>query len=57
MPARRLLLLGLLGAAFGVGFVAGWFTAFVRNLVCAVWLLGVRVRADLVASRDFLDHI
>jgi hypothetical protein len=40
-----------------VGFVAGWFTAFVRNLVLAVWLLVMRARADLAASREFLDHI
>ena len=41
----------------GVGFVIGWFTAFVRNLVLALWLVVARARADLAASRDFLDHI
>ncbi|HEY0972502.1 MAG TPA: hypothetical protein VGE02_16145 [Gemmatimonadales bacterium] len=46
-----------LGWGFVVGFVAGWFAAFVRNLVMAVWLLVVRTRADLAATRDFLDHI
>lgn len=40
-----------------VGFVAGWFAAFVRNLVLATYLLVVRARADLLATRDFLDHI
>jgi hypothetical protein len=47
---------GLLWGLF-VGFVLGWFTAFVRNLVLAVWLLILRMRADLDASREFLDHI
>lgn len=40
-----------------VGFVVGWFTAFLRNLVLALWLVALRARADLAASRDFLDHI
>jgi hypothetical protein len=48
-----------IGAAWGffVGFVAGWFTAFARNLLMAIWLLVVRARAELRATRDFLDHI
>ena len=48
-----------IGLAWGlaVGFVIGWFTAFVRNLVLAIWLVVLRARADLAASRDFLDHI
>jgi hypothetical protein len=47
------------GAAWGfvVGFIAGWFTAFARNLLVAIWLLVVRTRAELRATRDFLDHI
>lgn len=54
---------GGLGAVVGllwglaVGFVIGWFTAFVRNLVLALWLVVARARADLAASREFLDHI
>lgn len=49
----------LIGAAWGffIGFVAGWFLAFVRNLVLAIWLLVVLARADMQATRDFLDHI
>ncbi len=43
--------------AFVVGFVAGWFTAFCRNLVIAVALFLTRTRAELAANRDFLDHI
>lgn len=41
----------------GVGFVAGWFLAFCRNLTLAtsVWLL--RTRSELAQTRDFLDHI
>lgn len=41
--------------AFLVGFVAGWFLAFVRNLVTAVWIFFVRAKSDL--TQDFLDHI
>lgn len=46
-----------LGWGFAVGFVAGWFAAFVRNLVLVTYLFLVRTRADLLATRDFLDHI
>ena len=43
--------------AFFVGFVAGWFVAFCRNLVLAATIFWVRAKANLRASRDFLDHI
>lgn len=43
--------------AFFVGFVAGWLMAFVRNLAIATWIFVVRARAELRATRDFLDHI
>ena len=48
-----------IGAAWGFfsGFCAGWFTAFVRNLVLALSLFMLRSRAELSSSRDFLDHI
>jgi len=42
---------------FGTGFVAGWFTAFCRNLVIAASLFISRTRAELAQTRDFLDHI
>ena len=47
------------GGAWGfvTGFFWGWFTAFVRNLILALWLMTVRVRADFETQRDFLDHI
>ena len=45
------------GWAFFVGFVAGWFFAFCRNLWLATWLFVTRTRAELAATRDFLDHI
>jgi hypothetical protein len=49
----------VIGAAWGFfsGFCAGWFTAFVRNLVLALSLFMLRTRAELDDSRDFLDHI
>jgi hypothetical protein len=43
--------------AFVVGFTAGWFVAFCRNLVLAVSMFAVRTRAELFQSHDFLDHI
>lgn len=48
-----------IGAAwmFFIGFVWGWFLAFSRNLVLAIWLISVNVRVDIEASRTFLDHI
>lgn len=51
------------GAAVGfawmsfVGFCAGWFTAFSRNFIIAASLWLGRTRAELEATRDFLDHI
>lgn len=42
---------------FAVGFVMGWFLAFCRNLVLAISMLIIRTRAQLDATRDFLDHI
>jgi hypothetical protein len=43
--------------AFVVGFVAGWFAAFCRNLVIAVYVFITRTKAELGETRDFLDHI
>ncbi len=42
---------------FFVGFVAGWFLAFCRNLAITVSIFITRSRAELAATRDFLDHI
>ena len=49
----------LIGAAWGFfsGFVIGWFFAFARNVVMAVAKVVLRAKAELVASRGFLDHI
>lgn len=38
-------------------FVAGWFTAFLRNLVIAVNLWIGYTRDEIARTRDFLDHI
>lgn len=48
-----------LGLAWGfvAGFVAGWFLAFARNVGLAVFIFVTRTRAELAATRDFLDHI
>ncbi len=47
------------GLAWGfvAGFTAGWFLAFARNFAIAASLWLTRTRAELAASRDFLDHI
>lgn len=42
---------------FVVGFVAGWFVAFCRNLTIATLLFITRTRAELAATRTFLDHV
>jgi len=49
----------MVGAFWGfvTGFCWGWFLAFSRNLVLAVWLMIMRVRDDMASSRVFLDHI
>ncbi len=49
-------LIGLLWG-FAVGFCAGWFVAFIRNLVMAISLFILQTRAELDDTRDFLDHI
>jgi hypothetical protein len=48
-----------IGAMWGfvTGFCWGWFLAFARNLMLSLWLLSVRVRADMATSRDVLDHL
>ncbi len=49
----------LIGGAWGflVGFVAGWFIAFCRNLALALTAFSIRTRAELDQTREFLDHI
>lgn len=49
----------LVGGLWGVfvGFVAGWFLAFCRNLAVALSVFVIRTRAELNQTRDFLDHI
>ena len=38
-------------------FVAGWFTAFLRNLLIAINIWIGYARAELHETRDFLDHV
>jgi hypothetical protein len=47
------------GAAwsFFVGFVAGWFAAFLVNFFVATRILLFKAKADLKNTTDFLDHI
>jgi hypothetical protein len=46
-----------LGWGLATGFVAGWFVAFVRNLVVTVTVFALKTRAELEQTSDFLDHI
>ncbi len=48
-----------IGALWGLwaGFVMGWFCAFARNFIIAIWLLVLRSRQNLDAGGGFLDHI
>jgi hypothetical protein len=48
--------IGFVWASFSF-FVAGWFCAFCRNFVIAASIWMARTRAELAATRDFLDHI
>lgn len=48
--------LGSLSAGLA-SFCAAWFLAFCRNLVIAISIWLLRTRAELVQTRDFLDHI
>ncbi len=47
------------GFGWGVvtGAIAGWFLAFVRNIVLASQVFLIRTRVELTRTRDFLDHI
>lgn len=49
----------LVGAAWGfaIGFVAGWFIAFTRNLVLTVWLVVVRAKLHLAQGQHFFDNL
>ena len=39
------------------GFVAGWFLAFVRNLVLSLGLFAIKSESELERTAHFLDHI
>lgn len=45
------------GWGFVVGFVAGWFAAFSRNLALGISAFWITTRNELAETRDFLDHI
>jgi len=49
----------LVGFCWGgfTGFVAGWFVAFVHNLVTAIKVFAFKARGELAQTKDFLDHI
>lgn len=59
-PGFDITVVGIAAGAFWsavVGFVAGWFVAFCRNLSLAIWLIYIRARNSLNQTHDILDHI
>jgi protoporphyrinogen oxidase len=45
-----------LGYGFGWGFLVGWMFAYLRNLIIASYLYGMKKKAEMLSFRDFLDH-
>ena len=42
---------------FGLGFIAGWSLALLRNAMVWIWLTAIRSRAEMNEYSDFLDHL
>jgi protoporphyrinogen oxidase len=45
------------GYSFIWGFLFGWLLAYLRNLVLAVFIYGVKRKAELLSLKDFFDHL
>ncbi len=48
-------LIGLI-YGFGFGFILGWSTAFLRNLLISIYIHIVRLRANWSSVQDFIDQ-
>ena len=48
----------LIGFAYGFifGFILGWATAFLRNLLLAIYLHIVRLKANMSSVQEFIDQ-
>ena len=45
------------GYSFIWGFLFGWLLAYLRNLVLALFIYGVKRRVELLSLKDFFDHL
>jgi hypothetical protein len=41
----------------GFGFILGWCVAFIRNLIVAIYVYTVKLKANLMSMNDFIDHL
>jgi predicted metal-binding membrane protein len=49
----------VVGALYGflAGFLLGWITAAIRNVVVAIYVRGVMLRATLAKAQTFMDDL
>jgi hypothetical protein len=45
------------GYSFVWGFLSGWLLAYLRNLSLALYIYGVKRKAELLSLKDFFDHL
>jgi hypothetical protein len=43
--------------SFVWGFLFGWLLAYLRNLSLALYIYGVKRKAELLSLKDFFDHL
>ena len=43
--------------SFFWGFLFGWLLAYLRNLFLALYIYGVKRKAELLSFKDFFDHL
>jgi len=46
-----------LGYSFVWGFLFGWLLAYLRNLFLALYIYGIKRKAELLSFKDFFDHL
>jgi len=45
-----------LGYGFGLGFIIGWLIALLRNLIITIYIFLMKLRTNMSAINDFIDH-
>ncbi len=50
---------GFVGLAYGflVGFILGWSTAFLRNLLVVIYVATIKLKANLESTHKLIDHL